>query len=196
MSNAAMFFNIVAPLLGAMGIMMMLIWRMHRQNEERTTALRVELTSKIDALSEGQTRLENGQTRLETQVKGLEDGQARLETRMTKMETRMTKLETQMTLLEDGQARLETRMTKMETRMTKLEDSQVRLQGEWGKAEIRLDQMEIGIGDLEGKTNQFNNLLIKCVDTTARTEGLVRGYFLKDDPRLLDPEYQPATSDS
>ena len=80
--------------------------------------------------------------------------------------------------------------------MTKLEDGQAQLQGEWGKAEIRLDRMEIGIGDLEGKTNQFNDLLTKCVATTARTEGLVRGYFLKDDPRLLDPEYQPASSDS
>ena len=47
------------------------------------------------------------------------------------------------------------------------------------------------MGTLEGKTNTFYNVLNKCVTGIARTEGLVRGYFVKEDPRLLDPEYPP-----
>lgn len=168
MSNTAMFFSLLTTMVGGIISIVTLIWMAYRRNDDRTIALGVEVTSKLDALSKGQTRLE-------IQIKGLEDGQARLENRMTQLETRMTQLENRMTQTENGQALLH---------------------NEWTKADIRLGNLESAMGALEGKMNTFNNQMTKCLATTARTEGLVRGYFLKDDPRLLDPEYQPEAPDS
>ncbi len=168
MSNTAMVFSIVGPLLGTAGFLVTLILRAERRNDDRTIALGVKMTSKLDALHK--------------EVTGLKEGQARLENRMTRLENRMTQLET--------------RMTQLETRMTQTENGQSLLHNEWTKADIRLGNLESAMGALEGKMNTFNNQMTKCLATTVRTEGLVRGYFLKDDPRLLDPEYQPEASDS
>lgn len=168
MSNTAMVFSIVGPLLGTAGFLVTLILRAERRNDDRTIALGVKMTSKLDALHK--------------EVTGLKEGQARLENRMTQLETRMTQLEN--------------RMTQLENRMTQTENGQALLHNEWTKADIRLGNLESAMGALEGKMNTFNNQMTKCLATTARTEGLVRGYFLKDDPRLLDPEYQPEASDS
>ena len=47
------------------------------------------------------------------------------------------------------------------------------------------------MGSLESKTNTFYTVLKETLAIASRTEGLVRGYFVKEDPRLLDPEYPP-----
>lgn len=168
MSNTAMFFSLLTTMVGGIISIVTLIWMAYRRNDDRTIALGVEVTSKLDALYKEVTGLKEGQARLEIQIKGLED----------------------------GQARLENRMTQLETRMTQTENGQAQLHNEWTKADIRLGNLESAMGALEGKMNTFNNQMTKCLATTARTEGLVRGYFLKDDPRLLDPEYQPEAPDS